>query len=113
MPFFIATFVPASRPVVHDATAPRVCANGKSVSTTRFYPTNADRSSLSLTPLRGFHPSGLDPVLPRNLLSWAFTFCWTASRPSQRWLCRVSKNQKVGLPLSRTADLPKASVVHR
>jgi hypothetical protein len=38
---------------------------------TRCYPTDADRSSPSLVPLRGFHPSGLDPVLPRTLLSWA------------------------------------------
>ena len=40
---------------------------------TRCYPTSADRSSPGLIPLRGFHPSGLDPVLPRSLLSWAFT----------------------------------------
>jgi len=49
---------------------------------TRCYPTNAARSSLGLLPLRGFHPSGLDPVLPRSLLSWAFTSRCAASRPS-------------------------------
>jgi hypothetical protein len=79
----------------------------------RCYPTNADRSSPSLAPLRGIHPSGLDPMLPWNLLSWAFSSHRTASRPFQRWLCRVSKNQRIGLPLSRTADLPEVSVVHR
>jgi hypothetical protein len=39
---------------------------------TRCYPTDADRSSLSFAPLRGFHLSDLDPVLPQDLLSWAF-----------------------------------------
>jgi len=39
----------------------------------RCYPTDTDRSSPSLAPLRGIHPSGLGPVLPRDLLSWAFT----------------------------------------
>jgi hypothetical protein len=52
-------------------------------------------------------------VLPRNLLSWASAFRWTANRPSQRLLCRVSKNQKVGLSLSRAADLHEVSVVDR
>ena len=32
-----------------------------------------DRSSPNVAPLRGFHPSGLDTMLPRCLLSWAFT----------------------------------------
>ena len=40
----------------------------------RCYPWYGDRSSPSLLPLRGFHPSGLGPMLPRDLLSWAFTF---------------------------------------
>jgi hypothetical protein len=79
----------------------------------RCYPKNADRSSPSLTPLRGIHPSGLDPMFPRDLLSWAFSSHRTANRPFRRWLCRVSKNQRIGLPLSRTADLPEVSVVHR
>jgi hypothetical protein len=80
---------------------------------TRFYPTNTDRSSPGLMPLRGFHPSGLDPVLPRSLLSWAFTSRCAANRPSRRWLCRVSKNRRVGLSLLSTADLPEVFVVHR
>jgi hypothetical protein len=32
-----------------------------------------DRSSPSVAPLRGIHPSGLDTMSPRHLLSWAFT----------------------------------------
>jgi len=98
------------------STTPRLQGIAQSESPyrqARCYPTNAGRSSLSFAPLRGFHLSGLDPVLPRNLLSWAFTSRWTASRPSRRWLCRVSKNQKVGWPLSRAADLHEVSVVHR
>jgi hypothetical protein len=62
----------------------------------RCYPKSTDRSSRSLRPCRGTYPSGLDLVLPRSLLSWAFTPRWTASRPSRRWLCRVSKNQRTG-----------------
>jgi hypothetical protein len=50
-------------------------------------------------------------VLPRGLLSWASSSRWTANRPSRCLLCRVSKNQRVGLPLSRTADL--LEVCHR
>jgi len=38
----------------------------------RCYPRYAGRSSPSITPLRGIHPSGLGFVLPRGLLSWAF-----------------------------------------
>jgi hypothetical protein len=79
----------------------------------QFYPTYADRSSPSITPLRGFHPSGLGFVLPRGLLSWAWMHCRTANRPSQHPLCRVSKSQRIGLPLSRTADLPEVYVVGR
>ena len=72
-----------------------------------------DRSSPSFTPLRGFHPSGLGFVLPRCLLSWAFTSRWTASCPSRRRLCRVSKNRRIGWSLSRTADLPEVSSIYR
>jgi hypothetical protein len=67
-----------------DFTAPRLRGITHPVSPyrrTRCYPTNADRSSRSLAPLRGFHPSGLGPVLPRNLLSWAFTSRWTNESP--------------------------------
>jgi hypothetical protein len=113
VPFAVAPPVPASRFARYVAAAPRIYAPGKSVSAGRCYPVIADRSSPSVAPLRGFHPSGLGPVLPRCLLSWASTSRWTASRPSRRPLCRVSKNRRFGWPLSRTADLPEVSVIRR
>jgi hypothetical protein len=77
------------------------------------YPTDADRSSPSVTPLRGIHPSGLGFVLPRGLLSWAWMSYRAANRPTQHPLCRVSKSRRIGLSLSRTADLPEVCVVGR
>jgi hypothetical protein len=71
-----------------DSATPRLQGLTHPVSPyrrTRCYPTNAGRSSPSLAPLRGFHPSGLGPVLPRDLLSWAFTSRWTNESPNSTW----------------------------
>jgi hypothetical protein len=72
----------ANHPTRHDAAAPRVCAIEKSVPADTVLP-DEYRPILSWPlPLRGFHPSGLDFMLPRSLLSWAFTSRCAASRPS-------------------------------
>jgi hypothetical protein len=110
-PFPSCCFSPRSRHQRTDAvhTSPQLQGFAHPESPyrlTRCYPRKTDRSSLSLRPVRGFYPSGLDHVFPRSLLSWAFTSRWTASRPSRRWLCRVSKNQRTDSSLSRSANLP-------
>jgi hypothetical protein len=75
MPFPVGPSTPASWKT--NASTPRLQGIAQPESPyrrRRCYPRTNGRSSLSLFPLRGFHPSSLGPVLPRNLLSWAFAF---------------------------------------
>jgi hypothetical protein len=84
-------------------------APGRSVLVEAVLPNFDGRSSLSLrAPFEDFSPRA--SASPKEgLLSWAFPQRWTS--PALWPLYRVSKNSKVGLPLSRTATLHEVLVL--
>jgi hypothetical protein len=78
-------------------------AFGRSVRCGRFYPVTAGRASPDLLPFEGFPLRASTSCFHRSTF---MGFDMTPDRsPSSRLLCKVSKNPKVGLPLSRAASL--------
>jgi hypothetical protein len=113
MPFLAASPKPASCSRLHTAAAPRI-ERTRSVRTdehgvTRRTPTDP---LLALPLSEVFTPLASAPCFHGTSSHGLSRLAGRTSRPSRRWLCRVSKNQRIGLPLSRTADLPEVCAIH-